>query len=534
MLGSRLGRWVLDQELGRGGMGQVYLAHDAATGERAAVKVLAPDLAPDPGSAQRFQREIDVLGQLEHPNIVRFYEAGSQDGKSFYAMEYVEGKTYDDLLIDQGQLPWADVLDLALQICPALKHAHDRGIVHRDLKPSNLLRQADGLVKLTDFGIAQVFAGTHLTATGVVVGTGDFLSPEQAAGKQATKRSDLYSLGVVLYTLLTGRTPFQGESVLDLMHKHRYAQFEKPRRLVPDIPPEIEEVVCRLMEKDPDNRPADAGVLHKLLEGVRRKLARRDLPTALQASTRAERARPAGAEGPATTMARLMREELESQNRGGPVQQFLNRPLVLVVLLLLCVGGIAWAFWPDSAEGLFRKGEALMQSENPGDWDYAWRKYFEPLQQKYPDHSYGEQLAKYRQQIDDQAAFGDANRVASSAKIGSEAQWFYLKGLRRRQQGDEPGARRIWSELASAFRDVKAEQPWVRLAEKELEKPSERAVGGDKRWATAKAALERARQLRDEGERAKAEEIWQGLEELYKADPSAKDVLDELRRDRAK
>src|SRR5258706_486563 len=140
-----------------------------------------------------------------------------------------------------------------------------RGIIHRDLKPSNLLRAPDGKVKLTDFGIAKVFAGTHLTATGGVVGTAEYLSPEQATGKPVTKRSDLYSLGVVLYTLLTGRTPFRGE-VMELLHKHRFGQYEQIRRIVPEVPYDMEEIVVQLLEKDPERRPGDAMMLHKQLD----------------------------------------------------------------------------------------------------------------------------------------------------------------------------------------------------------------------------------------------------------------------------
>src|SRR5271167_1084308 len=130
---------------------------------------------------------------------------------------------------------------MALQVCPALKHVHDHGVIHRDLKPANILRTAAGVVKLTDFGIAKVFAQGHLTSTGGVVGTAEYLSPEQAAGKPVSKRSDLYSLGAVLYTLLTGRPPFKGESFVDLLHKHRYAQFDPPGTVIPELPREIDE-----------------------------------------------------------------------------------------------------------------------------------------------------------------------------------------------------------------------------------------------------------------------------------------------------
>jgi serine/threonine-protein kinase len=559
MLGKQLGRWILDRELGRGGMGQVYLAHAAApeaAEQQAAIKVLAPELARDAGFLQRFVREIDVLRQLDHPNIVRFYEAGAQDGHFFYAMEYVEGRTFDQLLHDQGRLPWPDVLDMALQVCLALKHAHDRGIIHRDLKPSNLIRasledqplhsypspprgergrsEGPGVVKLTDFGIAHVFAGEQLTATGGVVGTGEYLSPEQAAGKPVSKRSDLYSLGVVLYTLLAGRTPFEGDNVAELLHKHRYGQFERLARLAPDVPHDLEEIISQLLEKDPGRRPADAGVLHKQLDSLRRKFERQGqiLATAVSDSPTLTEGPAAAREGPATLMSRLMRQELEQQNRGGPIRQFFNHPLVIVTLLLTCIALIAWRFWPSSAESLFHKGEALMASEDPDDWERAWSEYFEPLQAKYPDHPYGKELAGYRSQIEEHRAQRAGNRRARDIRLTSEAQWFYEEGLRFRQQGDEPAAQRRWRKLAHTFRDVKAEQAWVRLAEKELAEPSDRAVTGEQRWKSVREALTRARQLRDNGERPRAEEIWKGLEELYQDDPSAAGILAEMKRDR--
>src|SRR5438874_2679791 len=235
MIGERLGKWVIFKELGRGGMGRVYLARDELAGTQAAIKVLAAELAMDVGFLQRFHREIESLSRLEHPNIVRFIEAGLENGHHYYAMEYVEGESLEAILLERGKLPWAEVLDIAAQLAPALRHVHDHGIIHRDLKPPNILRTPAGVIKLTDFGIAKVFASRHLTSTGGIIGTAEFLSPEQAAGKVVGKRSDLYCLGAVLYALLTGRPPFVGNNHLELLHKHRYGQFDRPARMVPGL-----------------------------------------------------------------------------------------------------------------------------------------------------------------------------------------------------------------------------------------------------------------------------------------------------------
>jgi serine/threonine protein kinase len=280
MIGDRLGKWVIFKELGRGGMGRVYLAQEELTGRQAAIKVLSPELANETGFLYRFQREIEALSLLDHPGIVRFFESGCENGMYYYAMEYVVGQSLDEILMNQGPLPWQEVLDIALQICPALRHVHDHGIIHRDIKPPNIMRMPKGEIKLTDFGIAKVFDRHALTASGGIVGTAEFLSPEQAAGKPVSKRSDLYCLGVVLYTLLTGRTPFQGTSMLDLLHKHRYAQCDPVRTLKPEVPYEIEEVVTQLLEKDPEKRPPDCLVLGKHLERIRRKLEMKSAPTA--------------------------------------------------------------------------------------------------------------------------------------------------------------------------------------------------------------------------------------------------------------
>ncbi|HEY1860045.1 MAG TPA: protein kinase, partial [Gemmataceae bacterium] len=546
MIGQRLGNWRIDKELGRGGMGYVFLAHEEMDGQpaarRAALKVLSAELANDSGFLSRFQREIDALRQLDHPNIVRFYDSGAQDGRYFYVMEYVDGRNFEELVLERGRLPWEEVLDLALQVSPALKHAHDRGIIHRDLKPSNLLRATQpsaangfGTIKLTDFGIAHVFARPHLTATGGIIGTAEYLSPEQAAGKPVTKRSDLYSLGVVLYTLLTGRNPFQGETVVDLLQKHRFSLFDQPRKIVPEIPYELDEIICQLLEKDPANRPGDGMVLFKKLDTIRRKQDRKQSQVVsgpMLDLTRLEKP-PAvipDNPGPATLMSQLMRQELVRQNLGGPLSRFFHRPAVLSTLFVLCVGLIIWGLWPSSAESIFRRGEELMQSDDPKNWEKAVDDYFGPLDTEFPDHPYKDQVAQFRERLVDHKAQLLAEKQAKLEAPMSEARWFYLRGLRLRQQGEEEAAKALWRELIDSFRDVKAEQPWVRLAEHELAHPAESA--GAARWRTVRAALNRAGDLRKDNKQDEANTIYDNLERLYRDDPSAGPILDEIKRER--
>jgi serine/threonine-protein kinase len=533
MIGKRLGHWVIEKQLGRGGMGAVYLGRRAEDApliarELAAIKVLGPELAAETGFLQRFQREVDALRLLDHPNIVRFYESGVEEGRYFYAMEYIDGKNFEELM-EGRRIPWRHVLAMALQVTPALKHAHDHGIIHRDLKPQNLMCDESGTVKLADFGVAKVFATRQLTATGGIVGTAEYISPEQASGKPVTPRSDLYSFGVVLYLLLTGRLPFQGGSIIELIHQHRYAQFDEPSKFVDDLPREFDEVVCSLMAKEPGERPANALVLMRLLESIQRKMDRKESMTVVTAqvdTTKADNKAPAavegGEEGPATLMSRLMRQELHAQNRGSALGRFFNHPATLVAMLLVCLSLVAWRFWPASAEALFARGERLMQSNDPDDWDRAERECFTPLDAKYPGHAHAEAIHEYRERIETAQAERGGKRRGGA--VASEAHRFYLRGQRQRQEGDLAAAERTFTDLVTVFDGVPAEEKWVRLARKSLGELRDKAPAPTERFKPVRAALARTKDMK----RDEAEKVWTAIEALYRDDPGAAEILKEI------
>ena len=255
---KKLGPYVIQKPLGSGGMGAVFLGTDETTGERAAVKVLSPGLGADANFRERFGTEIETLKKLRHPNIVQLLGFGEQDGQLFYAMEMVDGQSLQEELRSGRRFEWREVAQLGVQICQALKHAHDRGIIHRDLKPANLLHTPDNQVKLADFGIAKLYGMSQLTVAGGVIGTADFMSPEQGDGRPVTARSDLYSLGSVLFALLTGRPPFASRSAAEVIHKLHYEEALPVRRLAPDTPEEFELIIAQLLEKDPAKRIATA------------------------------------------------------------------------------------------------------------------------------------------------------------------------------------------------------------------------------------------------------------------------------------
>lgn len=522
MIGKRLGRWVIQKELGRGGMGRVYLGRESAAAEPVALKVLAGELAQDPGFLERFQREIAVLSQLDHPNIVRFIEAGIESGVYYYAMEYIEGSSLDTILEAKGKIGWADVLEIGVQLCPALKHAHDHGIIHRDIKPHNLLRMGDGTVKLTDFGIAKLFASPQLTQTGGVVGTAEFLSPEQAQGKPATRKSDLYSLGVVFYLLLTGRTPFKGESSADLLHKHVYGRFDRPQKWVPDIPYELDELICQLLEKEPDKRPGDALALLRMLERVQRKMRRKteqtDYPGTNMVTKVDRKARRKRKTGPASSLSGQVREELQEQGRSGDLGHWFNRAVVLLPLFLLVVGLIVYSFWPRkslSAEELFEKAKPLMASSQPSDWETAWREYLEPMDRTIADHPYRKEVEEHRLKIEGRTSLRRALDGLKRKGVRTDGQRLYERGLRLLQDGEVDQARQVWQDLAIAFAGVSSQADWVKLAEDGLARIQEAVGTSGTDDSVRRDALKQAAQLREQGKVKEAEKMQQAIQRLY-------------------
>lgn len=256
---KKLGPFDLIRVLGRGGMGTVYEACETGSDCRVAVKALAPQFSFDDRFRHRFEGEIDALMKLEHRNIVRLLSYGQDEGNLFFAMELVDGCS---LFQEQkkGQVfHWREIVEIGVQVCDGLRHAHDRGIIHRDLKPGNLMIDADRCVKITDFGIAKSFGSSSMTREGNVLGTMDFMAPEQARGEAVTVRSDLFSLGAVMYALLAGRPPFVHDSVDKTFDALLSADPPVPlTRVASDTPVQLASLIHRLLEKDPGKRLATA------------------------------------------------------------------------------------------------------------------------------------------------------------------------------------------------------------------------------------------------------------------------------------
>jgi len=266
---ERLGPYRIERRIGRGGMGTVFSAVTDVTGERTAVKVLsAAHDGREEGFHDRFAAEIDSLRTLRHPNIVRILGYGDEEDCRYYVMELVEGLSMQEALDAGRRYTWQEAVRYGIQICKALKHAHDHGIIHRDIKPANLLLAADGIVKLSDFGIAKQFGNAGMTADGGVIGTAEYMAPEQADGRPVTNRADLYSFGGVLFNMLTGRPPFRAKHLMEMLQLQRFAEPDPVNRLNPTVPRELSDLVAQLLQKDPTKRPPTALVVSRQLEAI--------------------------------------------------------------------------------------------------------------------------------------------------------------------------------------------------------------------------------------------------------------------------
>jgi len=268
---ERLGPYRILRQIGRGGMGTVYEGVDLASGQPAAVKLLSAELARHAGFRDRFEAEIEALRKLHHPNIVQLIGFGQQEDQWFYAMELVSGSSLEELLGRGRTFEWHEVAEIGIETCRGLRHAHDRGIIHRDIKPGNLLVELDGHVKLSDFGIARLFGSLRAVGPGGVVGTAEYMAPEQAANPAGVdQRADIYALGCTLYFLLTGGPVYPGRSAMEKLLAHRKQPVPSLKVRFPDAPDWLDLAFQKMIAKNPAERYASMEEVCRALQPVRK------------------------------------------------------------------------------------------------------------------------------------------------------------------------------------------------------------------------------------------------------------------------
>lgn len=559
---ERLGPYQIRRRIGRGGMGTVYEGVDVETGLPAAIKLLPSHMAQQPGFRERFEAEIETLRKLNHPNIVRLFGFGEQDGQLFYAMEYVAGSSLEEQLNRGRSFNWHEVTQIGIQTCRALRHAHDRGVIHRDIKPGNLLAADDGHVKLSDFGIARLFGNVRLTGAGGIMGTAEYMAPEQAEGRPVDPRTDLYSLGGLLYVLLARRPLFQGKSFGEILEKQRFAQPEPLRQFAPDIPVELDQIIHQLLEKDSDRRIPNAMLLARRLEAmehalavepeskaedgntegamagvlpppVPRALSLDDLPetkitTAFAppvVSTPSEPAKPASRFVPVTP------DDLDRPENQWSSAAWISPQTWTLIIGLIVVGLTAWyLLQPASADALYRRieaqtqiqtGESFLQAEDEIR-EFLMRFSGDPRCEELREHAREIELARLERKLELRAK----GLVAAGTLLPIERD--YLEALNYAWLDPELGMARFKAMIdlyGSRSEPASPTAQCLEIARRRLAQLREqRDMQAGEHLALVQERLDRADRIR-QTDPARAAAMCQAVVELYEHKPWAADAV---------
>ena len=550
LTGQTIGSFYIERILGKGAMGAVYLGRHKEKGN-VAIKVIDPgkrDVTPI--MVQRFEREISLLKRFNHKNIVKFRDAGVHNGLRYYAMEYVEGETLEVVLAKKERLPVSAACQRIWQLCDALEEMHSEGVVHRDLKPANVMIDKNGVLKLTDLGIAkdtsQVF-NSKLTEADTTVGTVAYMAPEQLAGKDLSRRSDLYSMGIMFYQLLTGRLPFTGKTVYEYINQRQAGAFPRPAAVNNKIPLELDELVVELMKQNPDERPRDARVVQQRIKEIADRSRQGTLThtAAMEsdelAATEEMKAPPKGlgklTAAVSSTLAGSLTRSKSRKRRKSSDEPFWESPLFLVGLLVLVVLGVWWAFRPLGEEQLFARGKELMQSTYRSDWDQANEKYFTPLLERFPNSVHRGQIDEYRDQIlvtDCEKKVEWAHKIGRLPDSASEGFRRYFDAHSLELLVNKALAREQYRAIATLFENNPNERGWALLARQQLvgdvKETTESASAARKR-ETVTEGVAKANEARAKGNIADYFRIGEAILSLYAADPEVADLIKKLRDD---
>lgn len=393
MAERKIGPFILGRQLGVGGMGIVYSAVYSKNNKRVALKVLSPGLMSDPRLLKRFEREIEILKRLDHPNIVRYYGGGTEKNQRYYAMEYIDGASLDQVLKKRKQLSWEHAIQIGRQVSSALEHAHNAGIIHRDLKPANLFISRKGKIKLGDFGIARDTEATALTAAGKTLGTYAYMAPEQIqVSDPISRKTDLYALGCVLYQVIVGETPFQSDNPMDLLMQHLKDDPYNVMERVPDCPVWLDKLIERMLAKKPDDRPYDALAVHTEL-GEIRKRAEAGSSVSLAETVEATRL-PTDAADAAPIR---KRKKKKKKKKDVPVHE---QTWFLALCLAGLIGATTWLLWPKGEDWYAEQWRTALQVATD---EYAQRQTLDDHLDKYlelfPDGKHVDEAREKSDQI---------------------------------------------------------------------------------------------------------------------------------------
>jgi serine/threonine protein kinase len=552
LTGQTIGSFYIERILGKGAMGAVYLGKHKEKGLLFAIKVVDPGKKEaTPLMLQRFEREIGLLKRFNHKNIVKFRDAGVHNGLRYYAMEYVEGETLEAVLAKKDRLSVSQACQLIWQLCDALEEMHSEGVVHRDLKPANVMIDKTTTVKLTDLGIAkdtsQVF-NSKLTEADTTVGTVAYMAPEQLAGKELTRRSDLYSMGIMFYQMLTGRLPFTGRTVYEYINQRQAGAFPRASAINTKIPLELDELVTELMKQNPDERPRDARVVQQRIKEIADKSRQGTLTKTAGidneelASTEEMKAPPnklwKATSSVASSIAGSITGSGSRKKKKASNEPFWESPVFLVGMLLLTIVGVWWAIQPAGEDKLFANGKELMQSNYRADWDTANEKYFTPLLERFPESRYKAEILDFRDQIlitDCEKKVEWAHRIGKLQDGASEGFRKYFEAHSLGLLVNKTLANEQFKAIATLFENDPKERGWALLARKQLVDDAREVVPDAQRETAKRDAVKdgiaKADQLRKDGKVPDYFRVADSILSLYGSDPEVADLVKQLRTD---
>jgi serine/threonine protein kinase len=512
-----IGPFEIVDQLGVGGMGIVYRAIYTKTKQKVALKVLTPTMVENEQVIVRFEREINILKKMRHPNIVRYFGGGKSQSQRFYAMELIDGGSLEDVLKKKKKLSWEQTIDCAREIAKALEHAHSFGIIHRDLKPANIFISKKGKLKLGDFGIARDTEATALTAAGKTVGTYAYMAPEQISGQTpVSRKTDLYALGCVLYELLTGRPPFVASTPAEILFNHLQDDPDRVTTYAIDCPLELEEIIEKLLEKNPDDRFFDALALQVALDEVKEKLSQK--ASVAKKSMSGESASYTS-EQDAAELKKILGKKKKRKKKKKQIPVY-ERLWFLLVCLFLSISFVAWAMWPLNDQQLLAKARSYHDPVDYTNWDLAQATYQE-LIDRDPDSHYADTARESIQEIEMETAERRADNNQRNNRIPkSEAERQYMKAKAFDDFGDPLTALEKYNSIVELFQDTtdKKNRPFVNLSLRRIEKLNEEGFNNSERSQIVNNSLLKAESYHKNSRYAEAREVFRSIESLYKED----------------
>jgi serine/threonine-protein kinase len=512
MAERQLGPFLVGQKLGGGGMGVVYRAKYMKTGQEVALKLLPAELSENPRLVARFERELEILKKLRHPNIVPCYGGGKLGAQRFFAMELIEGGTLSGEMKKRGgKLPWEEAVRYGQQICSALEHAHERAIIHRDLKPANLLIGKEGKLKLADFGIARDIDASGLTATGRTVGTFAYMAPEQIRGEPpVTHKTDLYALGCVLFELLTGKPPFSAESSAEIMFQHLEKPPPRVSSIALDCPIWLDALIGSLLEKEPEKRPRDATAVHQALVEIEQKVA---VKAGMSLHAIAGGATALNVTADTRQVRSLLKPAKKKKAATGP---FWERTWFLSACLAAVIAFVVWGLWPQGEDQLFESARKLMESGEPADWRAAYEGPVAELQRRFPEGKHAEQVQQYVDKFEMHRA---EQRLEYNNRLGrepaNEGERLYAQARQYQRFGDLVTAYERYKGIEVVLKDKPELRPYVNLARRHINEIDSESGGHLDRRQIVEEKLTQAEELYTAGKTLEAQRIWNSIVTLY-------------------